>query len=355
MEKKAFITGVGGQDGSYLSEFLLSKGYIVHGLVRRSSYDNKKRLTSSLTHPSFLLIEGDITDAALMTSIISSGQYDEFYNLAAQSHVGTSFSEPLATFEVDAKAPLIQLEAIRNYSKHTRYYQASTSELFGSSYSYVDEQGKIVHECGEVPKELIGVAYQGIKTPFKPNSPYAVAKLAAHEGVRMYREAYNLHASAGILFNHDGPRRGTNFVTRKITKYIGDLTRFVRASGKAQINNFGKLKLGNLNAYRDWSHAKDMVYAMWLMLQNDSPKDYVVASGKTTSIHSFLAQSFAKANYHKLEQFFLEVSESQKRPHDVNYLCGDSTEIRKELGWKPFYNLDRLIGEMVDYDIQNNE
>lgn len=352
MSKKALITGVGGQDGSYLVELLLSKGYEVHGIIRRSSIDNKGRLSGQvLNNKHFLLIEGDITDSSLMTRLIADNKYDEIYNLAAQSHVGTSFSEPLSTFNVDATAVLIQLEAVKNYSKNSRFYHASTSELFGSSYSVKDEQGNVNHFCGQVPEELVGKAYQGIETPLKPNSPYAIAKLAAHESVRMYREAYGIYACAGILFNHESPRRGDNFVTQKIVKYIGKLKRFLSTTKKTSME--GKLKLGNLNAYRDWGHSKDYIHAMWLMLQAEKPKDYVVATGVTCSIHTFLAQCFQKADLPNWQNF-VEISNSEMRPHDVNYLRGDSTAIREELGWNPFFTLDRLIGEMLHEEIHGS-
>ena len=282
MNKKpvAMIFGATGQDSSYLAELLLEKDYKVVGVKRRSSTNTTERIDHIISHENFFLVEGDITDPSSVNCLISKYQPDELYNFAAQSHVYTSFEQPFYTFQVNAVGVLNILEGVRNYSPKTKILQASTSELFGSNYD-VDEEGN---------------KYQDENTQFSPNSPYAVAKLAAHELVRLYRDSYNIFACSSICFNHESKRRGENFVTRKITKWIGKLNNIIPNCGAelflkdgmlsiSKINKIGQciggieygsvplLKLGNLNAVRDWSHAKDMVKGMWLMLQKDQPKD----------------------------------------------------------------------------------
>ena len=298
--RTAIIFGVTGQDGSYLAELLLKKNYRVIGVSRRSSTDNTERLTEVINNSNFTFQEGDITDAFCVGNFIMEYRPNEVYNLAAQSHVGTSFTQASLTWDITAKGCLNILEAIIAIDNSIKFYQASSSEMFGSNFTH-DGDDK----------------YQDESTKFSPNSPYAVAKLAAHNLVRVYRESYNLHGSCGILFNHESERRGEKFVTRKITKWIGEFTNWEKESAIdfSSTNNrftfddtyenigipqermfldamrnpsFPKLRLGNLDAYRDWGHAEDYVYAMWLMLQQDVPDDYVISTGEAYSIETFL-------------------------------------------------------------------
>jgi len=328
--KKAFISGITGQDGSYLSEFLLDKGYVVYGLIRRSSTDTTERIAHVKHHPNFHLVEGDVTDAACIHRLISGIKPDEVYNLAAMSHVGTSFDQPIATCHIDALGPLHLLEAIRQSSPHSKFYQASTSELVGDT----------------------SVVPQNEDTPFNPNSPYAVAKLYAHHMVGLYRRAYGIFACAGILYNHESNRRGEAFVTRKITKYVAMIQNWINTHEGFPVKDVdvAPLLLGNLEAKRDWGFAGDYVKAMWLMLQQDKPKDYIVASGESHSILEFLDLAFShiKLDYRK----FIKIDPKFLRPSDVNLLCGDSTKIRLELGWFPEVSFERLVSDMVDSDIR---
>jgi GDPmannose 4,6-dehydratase len=304
MKKTAIITGITGQDGSYLAELLLSKGYNVVGLVRRTSNNNDHRI--SHIKDRINLVEGEVSDSGSVYSIVEKYKPDEIYNLAAQSHVGTSFEQQDYTFKVDALGPMYFLQAIHKYCPDTRFYQASTSELYGKNF---DTMVNLNVKFGDMDR------YQDEDTAFMPQSPYAVAKLAAHNMVRIYREGYGLHASCGILFNHESERRGENFVTRKITKWIGDFVKWRHPTNElGQIlsdelsdarmefldniediddenriykslmdkEGFPKLRLGNLDAYRDWGHAKDYVRAMWLMLQQETPEDFVIATGETS-------------------------------------------------------------------------
>ena len=280
---KAIIFGVTGQDGSYLSELLLEKGYEVVGVQRRASTNNTERLTSLLENDRFKLIEGDVTDFISVSGIINDNQPDEVYNLAAQSHVATSFNEPLHTWRVDAEGPFNILESVRRYAFKAKFYQASTSEMFGS---VVDPDG-----------------YQRETTAFSPQSPYAIAKLAAHHKTRLSREAYGMYACSGILFNHESERRGEKFVSRKITKWVAEFNNWMKDENKpfdtvADPNNiisvmhpdrhFPKLRLGNLDAARDWGYAPDYVKAMWMMLQQEKADDYVIATGIQYSIKEFI-------------------------------------------------------------------
>lgn len=348
--KTALITGVTGQDGAYLAELLLSKGYLVHGIKRRSSLINTDRIDHlyedpHINHPDFILHYGDLTDATNLIRIIQETQPDEIYNLAAQSHVMVSFETPEYTANSDALGTLRLLEAIRllNLSDKTRFYQASTSELYG----------------------LIQETPQKETTPFYPRSPYAVAKLYAYWITVNYREAYKMFAVNGILFNHESPVRGETFVTRKITRAIAQI-----ALGIAK-----KLYLGNLDAQRDWGHAKDYVEAMWLMLQQDKPEDYVVATGKTTSVRDFVKMAFAEVGIEivfrgkgleekgyvtKCNQPTYSLPEGEEvvcvdpryfRPTEVELLIGDASKAKNQLGWEPKYNLQQLVSEMVQHDL----
>lgn len=326
MVKTAVISGVTGQDGSYLSENLLDKGYNVIGLYRRSSSDNCSRLHSVIQHPNFLLKEFDLTDPSDCVSIISQYKPNEFYNLAAQSHVGTSFSQPTTTFEIDTIGVINLLESIRKFSPTIRFYQASTSEMFGENYS-TNKKGK----------------YQDETTPLLPQSPYGVAKMASHRMVQIYRSAYKIFSCSGILFNHESPRRGENFVTRKITKYIARLV-------NNKIDGDTKLGLGNLEAQRDWGHAKDYVEAMRLMLQNREPKDYVISTGHTRTVREFCDIAFKLVNLNYEDHIYIDPQ--FYRPAEVDYLKGDSSLAKEELGWTPVIDFESLVKDMVYSDIE---
>jgi GDPmannose 4,6-dehydratase len=329
MSRAALVTGVTGQDGSYLSDYLLDNDYNVIGLHRRSSTNSFMRIQHLLEHPNFKLEEFDITDPSDCSRILEKYTPDEFYNLAAQSHVGTSFKQPFTTFEINTTGVINLLEALKARSPKTRFYQASTSEMFGENYT-IGNDGK----------------YQNEDTPFAPQSPYAVAKLASHRMVQIYRESYGLYACCGILFNHESPRRGENFVTRKITKYIGQLL-----NGFLRDSHYRPLKLGNIYAYRDWGHAKDFVRAMHMMLQQDSPEDFVVATGSTHTVKEFLEISFGLFNLNYED--YLEIDPSLYRPAEVDYLKGDSTRARDILGWEPEISFKDLVSDMVYSDFES--
>jgi len=348
MNNVACITGITGQDGSYLASSLLSRGYEVIGLHRRSSTENFSRIKDVIGHPLFHLQEFDLTDASNVSQTIIQYQPDEFYNLAAQSHVGTSFNQPNMTIDVNTIGVVNILESIRHHSPRTRLYQASTSEMFGSNFKVKGLQ-----------------KYQDEDTSFSPQSPYAVSKVAAHNMIRLYRNSYELYACSGILFNHESPRRGENFVTRKITKWIGQFMRWkgdrevecraydIKAAGTAADDStFHKLRLGNLEAKRDWGHAKDYVEAMRMMLNQNEPKDYVIATGETHSVKEFLQAAFSiiELNY---EDYTISDSDLY-RPSEVDYLLGDSSLARKELGWIPQISFEHLVREMVESDIKAN-
>jgi GDPmannose 4,6-dehydratase len=348
--KKALITGVTGQDGAYLAEYLLKKGYIVHGIKRRSSLFNTDRIDHLYQDPhaenkNFILHYGDLTDSTNLIRIIQEVQPDEIYNLAAMSHVHVSFDTPEYTANADGVGTLRILEAIRllGLTEKTKIYQASTSELYGL--------------VQEVP--------QTEKTPFYPRSPYAVAKMYAYWITVNYREAYNMYACNGILFNHESPIRGETFVTRKIT----------RAVSRIALGLQDKFYLGNLSAKRDWGHAKDYVKAMYLVLQQDKPDDYVIATGITTEVREFVRMAFGELGIElefkgegKDEKAFitacnnpdynlpigkevLEVDPRYFRPTEVDLLIGDASKAKKVLGWKPEYNLQELVADMMQSDI----
>jgi len=326
--KTAFITGTTGQDGSYLSEFLLDKGYKVYGLIRRSSVDTRERIIHILDNPNFELIEGDITDASCMHRIISGVKPDEVYNLAAMSHVKTSFDQPITTCQIDAVGPLNILEAIRQSSPHSKFYQASTSELYGDT----------------------DVAPQNEGTPFNPNSPYAIAKLYAHHMVGLYRRAYGIFACAGILFNHESERRGETFVTRKITRYVATLQNWMDTHDGHPIKDVDvrPLSLGNIEAKRDWSHAEDMVKGMWLMMQHSEPDDYVLGYGETHTVREFLQIAFGSIGLDYKD--YVVIDPKFYRPVDVNLLHADPSKAARVLGWKPTICLGELVDRMVTHD-----
>lgn len=351
MAKVALITGVTGQDGAYLSELLLSKGYVVHGIKRRSSLFNTERIDHLYQDPHernvhFTLHYGDLTDSTNLIRIIQEVQPDEIYNLAAQSHVKVSFETPEYTANADGIGMLRILEAVRllGLVKKTKIYQASTSELYG----------------------LVQETPQSEKTPFYPRSPYAVAKMYAYWITVNYREAYNMYAVNGILFNHESPLRGETFVTRKITRGVA----------KIGLGLQDKIFLGNLDAKRDWGHAKDYVEAMWLILQQDVPEDYVIATGVTTSVRDFIRLAFAEVGIevefkgrdekevgiitacnhpdHQLPigKEVVAIDPRYYRPTEVDLLIGDATKAQRQLGWKPKYDLGMLVREMVHADLE---
>ena len=320
--KKALITGITGQDGSYLAEFLLAKGYEVHGLLRRSSTFNPRRIDHLYVDPHepgarFFLHYGDITDSGQLTHLIYNIQPDEIYHLAAQSHVRVSFDMPEYTGDITGLGVTRLLETIRRSGIKTRFYQASSSELYGSTPPPQNEE-----------------------SPMRPRSPYAAAKLYAYWMVRNYREAYGLYAVNGILFNHESPRRGETFVTRKIT----------RAVARIKLGLQTKLYLGNLAARRDWGYAPDYVEAMWLMLQQDSPDDYVLATGETHSVQEFLEAAFAHVDLDWRQ--YVEIDPRYFRPIEVDALLGDASKARRVLGWQPQVSFGELVRLMVDADLR---
>jgi len=323
MRKKALITGVTGQDGSYLAELLLSKDYEVYGIMRRSSSFNTERIDHVYQDPhaanrQLHLIYGDLNDASSLNRILREVRPDEIYNLGAQSHVRVSFDVPEYTGEVTGLGTLRLLEAIRESEINPRFYQASSSELFG--------------KVQEVP--------QRETTPFYPRSPYAVAKLYSYWITVNYRESYGMFACNGILFNHESPRRGETFVTRKIT----------RAAARIKLGRQEKLFLGNLEAKRDWGYAGDYIEAMWLMLQQDQPDDYVIATGETHSVREFLAEAFG---YLDLDwRRYVEVDPRYFRPAEVDLLIGDPTKARRKLGWVPKVGFKELVRMMVEDDLK---
>ncbi|KAG8346431.1 NAD dependent epimerase dehydratase family putativethesis protein RmlD substrate binding domain [Trypanosoma vivax] len=338
----ALITGITGQDGSYLAELLLEKSYVVHGLLRRSSSFNTSRLNHIFNHERLHLHYGDMTDGTALQSIIARVKPNEIYNLAAQSHVKVSFEAPEYTGEADAMGTLKILNAIRScgLEKTCRFYQASTSELFG--------------KICEIP--------QNEKTPFYPRSPYAVAKLYAHWITVNYRESYGMFACNGILFNHESPRRGSTFVTKKIVDAVARIKKGLQK----------ELLLGNVNAMRDWGHAKDYVYGMWLMLQADKPGDWVLATGEQHSVREFCNLAFAKVGIHLawegsgLDEVAYDIADKQKtpriridsryfRPAEVDTLLGDARKAMQELGWKATYNFDQLVECMVEAALEEVE
>lgn len=336
--KTAFITGINGQDGAYLARLLLEKGYIVHGMIRRASLERNDRIEDILGE--ITLHYGDMSDSSALIRLVQGIQPDEIYNLAAQSHVHASFDSPEYTANADALGTLRLLEAIRicGLSMHTRFYQASTSELYGNAAG----------------------AMQNEETPFAPCSPYAAAKLYAFWAVRTYRQAYGLHASNGILFNHESPLRGEHFVSRKITRAVASYLAGTLSE---------PLVLGNLDARRDWGHAADYVRGMWLMLQQDEPDDYVLATGRSETVRWFAQQAFNCAGIDlrwqwqgadetaidpKTNRVLIRIDPKMLRPVDVGHLCGDPSKAHEILGWKPEITLEEMIGEMVRTDIKRS-
>ena len=342
MKKCAFITGITGQDGSYLAKFLLQKGYKVHGLKRRSSLINTQRIDDIYednfqSKKKFFLHHGDMTDTSSLQSVIQKIKPDEIYNLAAQSHVAVSFEQPEYTANTISLGTLRLLEIIRQTNRKIKFYQAGTSELYGGIYK----------------------KKQNEKTPFHPRSPYAVAKLYSHWLTKNYRDAYGIFACNGILFNHESPLRGETFVTKKI----------VSALVKIKYGIQKKLYLGNIYAKRDWGHAKDYVEAMWLMMQQKKPDDFVISTGKQISVKKFVDLVCNELNiqihWHEKTKFpyatdskkqiIIQTSSKYFRPTEVNTLVGNSNKAKQILKWKPKYDLKKLVVEMIDYEINQNK
>tara|TARA_Y100000361_G_scaffold62030_1_gene54489 strand:- start:1377 stop:2600 length:1224 start_codon:yes stop_codon:yes gene_type:complete len=356
--KRAIVTGITGQDGSYLAELLLDKGYNVVGLKRRTSTENHERIEGIIENPRFSLEEVEIADTGSVYSAVERHQPDEVYNLAAQSHVKTSFDQPHYTIETNTVGVVNFLEAIRRFKPDAKFYQASTSEMFGKNYDT-----KFCTDDKKNPQEK----FQDENTAFEPQSPYAAAKLASHHMVRIYRDGYGLHASCGILFNHESERRGEKFVTRKITKWIAGFKSWAEAQGldtesrhfefdkdyiHSRRSSYPKLRLGNIEAFRDWGHAEDYVNAMWLMLQQEKPDDYVIATGETYSVHDFMVHAFEYINIPKEEiaNFFM-IDPEFYRPAEVEFLKGEPTKAETILGWERKVSFEQLVHRMLESDI----
>ena len=360
---KAIIFGITGQDGSYLAELLLEKGYEVIGVTRRVSVDTLQRVDHIL--PQITIIEGDITDAFSVANIIKEHCPDEIFNLAAQSHVGTSFSQPSLTWDVTAGGCLNILEAIRysEFKDRIRFYQASSSEMFGKNFSELGDMEvyrnlSVDNVCVGIDAAKAASRYQNEDTPFAPQSPYAIAKLAAHHLVQNYRTSYGIFACSGILFNHESERRGEKFVTRKITKWIGkfinwrDKRAFIQKviQEESKEGVFPQLRLGNLDSQRDWGHAEDYVRAMWLMLQQEEPDDYVVATGETHSVRDFLDVAFNCVDIDDWSPY-VGIDPKFYRPAEVDYLLGCPKKAQSTLKWSPETSFQELVQRMVEHDI----
>lgn len=317
--KSAVISGVTGQDGSYLSELLLSKGYKVHGIVRRASSPNCTRIQHLIGNENFVLHQADILDPSSLVRLLSDVKPDEVYNLAAQSFVPESWLSPISTTGMTALGVLHFLEAIRSVNNNIRFYQASSSEMFGK----------------------VQAMPQTETTPFYPRSPYGVSKVYGHWITVNYRESFNLFACSGILFNHESPRRGFEFVTRKISSSVA----------KIKLGKLDRLKLGNVDAVRDWGFAGDYVKAMWMMLQADSPDDYVIATGVTKTVRDFVNVAFAYVGLDPDK--YVEIDNSLFRPAEVNVLCGDPSKAKSRLGWSPETNFESLVEMMVSSDLKD--
>ena len=336
--KKAFITGITGQDGSYLAELLLEKGYEIHAILRRASVFTTQRIEHIFKHKNLFTYHGDLSDSSNLHRLLMQIKPDEIYNLAAQSHVAVSFEVPEYTANTVGLGAIRILDAVRDLGPNCKYYQASTSELFGG---------------------IPGTEPQSETTPFYPKSPYGAAKLYAYWVTVNYRESYNLFACNGILFNHESPRRGETFVTKKITQAVARIYQ-----GRQNV-----LKLGNLDAKRDWGHAKDFVYAQWLMLQQDKPQDYVIATGETHTVREFVELSFKEVDIDiewqgigveekgidsNTGKVLVEIDEKYFRPAEVELLLGDPSKAEKELGWKRQFSFKELVSGMVKYDLEND-
>ena len=317
LKKRALITGISGQDGSYMADFLVGKGYDVHGLVRWSANNNTSRIAHLLTKNAITIHHGDVNDSARIEAVVATVRPDEIYHFAAQSHVGVSFSQPEYTLQVTGLSTLRLLEAIRKVDSRIKFYQASSSELFGN-----------------MPPP------QNESTPFRPESPYGVAKVAAHHSTRLYRDAYGIFAVNGILFNHESERRGEEFVTRKITVGLARI--------KAGLAN--ELVLGNLDARRDWGYAPEYMEAVWRMMHYERPEDFVIATGESHSVQEFLEQAFGQVGLNWRNH--VRVDPSELRPRDINTLVGDTSKARLLLGWEPRVKFPELVRIMVSSDLK---
>lgn len=357
---RTIIFGVSGQDGSYLAEHLLEQGHEVIGIARRTSTPNAERLSSVISHPLFSLLAGDITDFGSVIGILIKYPADWVINLAAQSHVGTSFQQACSSLDITAKGCVNILEACRQVLPFAKIYQASSSEMFGTAKDFRPIS------ANKEDREY----YQNEGTKFQPQSPYAVAKVAAHQFCQLYRSAYNMDIRCGILFNHESERRGEEFVTRKITKWLGQYKDWfnpifelgqidvaLRQDNDNRLYNslmdpdgFPKLRLGNLDVSRDWGHAKDYVKAMTLIMEAAHADDWVVSTGQTHTITEFLALSFELAGLGCWKNYVV-IDDQLKRPAEVPFLKGDSSRIRNELGWKPEISFSKLVKGMVEHDI----
>lgn len=352
------IFGAGGQDGHYLTSYLLEMGHKVFAVIRRSSVNNAFKLTDYIGHPNFFVVEGDVTDYSSVQAIIRKCKPSQVYNLASQSSVGVSFGQPIYTFQSITTGCLNVLESIRDIDKSCKYYQASSSEMFGAGYSIHKSRGFKVDK------------YQNEESPMLPQNPYGIAKLSAHNLVRMYRDCYNIYACSGILYNHESPMRGEAFVTRKISKWIGEFSSWA----EEKVNNprfrirlddpdtifcsdndrigFPKLRLGDIGIKRDWGHAEDYVRAMYMMMQYSIPDDYIVSTGEAHSIQEFLKEAFSHIGI--INPFHhISVDAEFYRPMEAEYISGDSSKIRTVLGWQPKYNFQQLVKEMVEADIKD--
>lgn len=358
MEQKAVIFGVTGQDGSHLADFLIEKGYDVVGVGRRVSVNTNERIQHLSGNSQFQLVAGDITDAHSVRHVLQAHKdVNEVYNLAAQSHVAVSFKQPALTWDITGKGCLNILETMRDLELKAHFYQASSSEMFGAAYDYNKDSQFSRHK------------YQNEDTKFLPQSPYAIAKCAAHYMTRLFREAYKMHASAGILFNHEGPRRGDNFVTRKITLWLGGFYKWVQANkltaedvldsniqdvlykkGNPEVQ-YPKLRLGNLEAFRDWGYAGDYVEAMWMMLQQETPDDYVICTGETHTIREFLDVAFLHVGIQDWDKYVV-IDPEFYRPAEVDYLRGENAKARLKLKWEPKTSFEQLVKLMVNHDLK---
>lgn len=338
VQKIAFITGITGQDGAYLAQFLLDKNYSVYGMQQLSATPNTQNIDYMIGHDNFHLVNGDMSDASNIAQILKQIMPDEIYNLAGQSHVGVSFDMPDYTAQINGLGTLRLLESVRLLGLSPRIYNASTSEIFGNADTSPQDEN----------------------TPFNPCSPYAAAKIYAHHIAQIYRNTYNIHVSNGISFNHESPIRGEEFVTRKITKSVSAIR-----NGTQQV-----LELGNLDAHRDWGHASDYVRGMWMMLQQDTPDDYVLATGQSYSVRDFTNRCFAHVGIDikwtgsglteigidkKTNSILVKIDPQLYRPNDVHALLGNAAKANKILGWKPDITIDNLISEMMDFDYLKNQ
>lgn len=400
IKKKALIFGCPGQDAGYLAELLLSKDYLVIGVRRRASVEDNSNLDGVINNDNFSLLYGDLTDYCSIFNLINTYKPDEIYNLAAQSFVAVSFDQPLYTWQVNAQGVVNILEVLRSLQSDTykpKFYQASTSEMFGHKFDlrmiqnpndpFYTVERRSIYSSQQSYADYEGInfineKYQNENTEMDPQSPYGVSKLAAHKSVGLYRRAYKMFACSGILFNHESPRRGKQFVTRKITDYIGKLKKQMkdnylrfpdngnftedvmfygndkmwvspekrRENEKLTASKYTKLKLGNIDSFRDWGHSRDYVEAMWLMLQQETPDDFVICTGETHTVREFLEEAFNQVGLNWED--YVEIDPSLFRAAEVDYLRGDAAKAKRELGWTPKTSFKDLVKEMVEADVE---